>query len=83
MGVYALEIMLAGGIEICGVVTRSDDPSPGMWYKSVTELAQRNGLAVFKPTHINSPEFVGVAKDLSPDFRFRRGTVPTGSIVAS
>ena len=67
MGVYALEILFSSNVEICGVVVRDDDPSPGMWYKSVTELAQKNGLLILKPKNINSPDFVNIIKDINPD----------------
>ena len=48
------------------------------WEVDENSLESPQGIAISSELE---PNILGI--DLGPDFRFRRGTVPTGSIVAS
>ncbi len=70
MGVKALQELIDREIDLCGVIARWDDPSPGQWYPSVADLASECKLPLFKPKDINDPEFVAQMKALAPDLMF-------------
>lgn len=67
MGVLALDELVRQRADIVGVIVRSDDPTPGQWYPSVTERAEAHGLTVYRPKDINAPEFVEQVRKIKPD----------------
>ena len=70
IGVRCLEALLELGVEIKLVVTHQDNPSEEIWFGSVAETAQRNGIAVITPEDPNTPEVAGQLRQCKPDFIF-------------
>lgn len=70
MGALALKAFIEHGAPLKAVVARWDDPSPNQWYPSVSEIALKHGIKLFKPTNINEPDFVNQITDLQPDWLF-------------
>ncbi len=67
IGYYCLNELVKKKEKIVGVVCRHDDPYKGQWYKSVSELALKNKLNVFKPADINDAAFIKEIENLQPD----------------
>ena len=67
IGYHCLNELIKGKETIVGVICRRDDPYENQWYKSVTQLALKNNLKVFKPADINNINFVSKISNLNPD----------------
>ena len=67
MGCVCLSELIKQGEQIVGVIARDDDPNSSMWYGSVSKIAEKNKLTLFKPKDINDPSFCEKIKTLNPD----------------
>ena len=67
MGCACLNELIKQGEEIVGVIARDDDPNPSMWYGSLSKIAEKNNLKLFKPKDVNDPSFCEEIKALNPD----------------
>ncbi len=67
VGSECLDALIQRGEHIVAVFTHQDNPREHIWFKSVAELAQRHGIAVFKPESVNVPEWVTRIRELQPD----------------
>jgi len=70
IGVRCLEVLLELGIEVSLVVTHQDNESEQIWFGSVAELAERNGITVVTPHDVNSDAVTGLVSQCKPDFIF-------------
>ncbi|HEY1773938.1 MAG TPA: formyltransferase family protein, partial [Gammaproteobacteria bacterium] len=70
VGVRCLSVLLAHGIKVGLVVTHEDDPKEQIWFGSVKQLAELNGIPVITPADPNTPELAARLTALKPDFLF-------------
>ena len=70
IGYSCLKLLIDAGEEVVGVITYDDNPNENIWFKSVEELAQKNNIKVFKPSTINTTEFIEINRNLKPDIIF-------------
>lgn len=70
LGCFCLKELINRRENIVGVIARHDDPAPGVWYGSVSKIAEEKDLRVFKPKDINDHGFAKEIKNLRPDMLF-------------
>ena len=70
MGCTGLEAVLKCGFDVVAVFTHADSPSENIWFRSVAELAAKNGIPTFAPDDINHPLWVRKIRELEPDVLF-------------
>ena len=70
VGVRALEVLLARGIDVRLVVTHRDDPGEGGWFASVAERAARYGIETVTPERAELAALAPRLAALDPDFVF-------------
>lgn len=70
MGIAGLEALKRNGFEIASIFTHPDNPSENCWFGSVADWGRRNGIAVFSPEKINSPQWISRIRDLKPEVIF-------------
>ena len=67
VGYFCLRELLRQGARVGVVFTHEDSPSEEIWFASVQELAERNGIPC-RVTDINLPENVAFLRSMNPDF---------------
>ena len=70
IGVRCFETLLESGVNVRLVVTHQDDESEKIWFKSVAEVAKRNGITVITPETPNSEAVIEQVRQCHPDFIF-------------
>jgi methionyl-tRNA formyltransferase len=70
IGVRGLSVLLAHGVEVCLVVTHTDNPAENIWFGSVAELAALNEIPVITPADPNRPEVVEQIQNCAPEWFF-------------
>ena len=70
IGIVGLEALAREGFDIRAVFSHLDDPGENVWFGSVVEWAKRNRVQIFCPEKVNTPEWIGRIRDLSPDVIF-------------
>ncbi len=70
VGCVALEELLRAGATVPAVITHDDDPGEIIWFRSVRRLAEAQGLPVYAPQTVNTPEWVERIRGWEPDFLF-------------
>jgi methionyl-tRNA formyltransferase len=70
IGVRCLEALLELGIDVALVLTHQDNASEEIWFNSVEELANRNGIPVITPDDANTDAVVEQVSRCRPDFIF-------------
>ena len=70
VGVRCLEVLRAGGVDVCLVATHEDDPSETIWFESVATRARLYGIPVIEPEDPNRPETVARVRSAAPDLVF-------------
>ena len=70
IGVRCLETLLELGIEISLVVTHEDSESEQIWFDSVEDVAERNGIEVIKPDDANAVTVIERVSECKPDYIF-------------
>ena len=70
IGVRCLEALLELGVEVKLVVTHQDNESEQIWFDSVADVANRNGIAVITPDDPNSEAVIERISQCRPDFIF-------------
>ncbi len=69
VGYVCLDVLLRLGADIAAVVTHEDSPGEQIWFRSVRELAERNGLPVFAPERVTA-DWLDRLRAWDPDFIF-------------
>jgi len=69
VGYRCVEELLRQGAEIALVFTHEDSPTEEIWFSSVRELAEKNGIP-YLTTDISLPENVERVRAIAPDFLF-------------
>ena len=67
VGCRCLEELIRQGADIALVFTHEDSPVEEIWFSSVKEVAEKNGIP-WLTTEINLPENVALLRDIAPDF---------------
>jgi methionyl-tRNA formyltransferase len=70
VGVRGLSALLALGLDVRLVVTHADSPGETLWFQSVKDLAEADGLPVIAPADPNAPELIQRVRACSPDWLF-------------
>jgi UDP-4-amino-4-deoxy-L-arabinose formyltransferase/UDP-glucuronic acid dehydrogenase (UDP-4-keto-hexauronic acid decarboxylating) len=70
MGYVGLEALLRNGFDVRAVFTHADSADEQIWFRSVAELAARNGIPTFAPDDINHALWVHRIRELEPDVLF-------------
>lgn len=67
VGYRCVSELLRQGAEIALIFTHEDSPTEEIWFESVRELAEKNGIP-YLTTDINLPENVELVRETAPDF---------------
>ena len=67
VGYRCIEELLCQGVEIPLIFTHEDSATEQIWFSSVRELAEKNGIT-FLTSSINEPENIEKVRQISPDF---------------
>jgi len=70
VGHECLDALIRRGEKIIAVLTHQDDPNEEIWFRSVANLARRNGIPVYTPTSVNTPEWARRIREWKPDLIF-------------
>jgi methionyl-tRNA formyltransferase len=70
MGVIGLEALLRHGYELLGVFSHEDDPGEELWFNSVVNWCNDEGIDVYCPKDVNRAEEVDRIRELSPRIIF-------------
>lgn len=70
VGVRALKVLLARGIDIRLVITHEDNPGERIWFASVREVCREYGIACITPADPNAEDIVARVAALQADFLF-------------
>ena len=74
VGSLCLEELIKSGADIAAVFTHEDDPGENIWFRSVKEIAQRNGIPVRTPLKLDESEleyFLSLKPELVLSFYYR------------
>ncbi|MGD0843308.1 MAG: formyltransferase, partial [Geobacteraceae bacterium] len=69
VGYRCLEELLRQGAEVALVFTHADSPAEEIWFASVRELAEKNGIP-WLTTDINDPASIARLREIAPAFIF-------------
>ena len=67
VGYRCLEELLRQGAEVALIFTHEDSPAEKIWFLSVRDLADRNGIP-YLTSDINEPAGIDRLKEIAPDF---------------
>jgi methionyl-tRNA formyltransferase len=70
VGHDCLDVLLDRGEDIIAVVTHEDDPHEEIWFRSVADLARRNGVPIYTPLSVNTTEWIRRIREWKPDLIF-------------
>ena len=69
VGHRCIEELLRQGAEIRLIFTHEDSPTEKIWFESVRDLAERNGIP-WRTSDINDQDNVALLREIAPDFIF-------------
>lgn len=70
VGVRALSVLLALGVDVPLVLSHQDDPGENLWFDSVRELCEQAGIRCVTPENPNAPDWVQAVRTCAPDWIF-------------
>ncbi len=70
VGVRSIKTLLARGVQIDLVVSHEDSASETIWFESVAQLCQEQGIPRIAPDSPNTPELIAQIAEIAPDFIF-------------
>lgn len=70
IGVVGLEALVKEKFDIRAIFSHLDDPGENIWFGSVAEWAKENQVPVFCPQNVNTPEWIEMIRDISPEVIF-------------
>ncbi|MFR5881638.1 MAG: formyltransferase family protein [Cloacibacillus evryensis] len=74
VGCLCLEELIKDGANVAAVFTHEDDPHENIWFHSVKEIAEKNGIPVRTPKKLEADEieyFNSLAPELVLSFYYR------------
>ena len=70
VGYECLDVLLERGEDVIAVLTHEDSTTEEIWFRSVGDLARRNGIPVYTPFTVNSPEWIHRIREWKADLIF-------------
>jgi len=70
MGITGLEALKKENFDIQAVISHHNTPEENCWFGSVVQWSKRNGIPVYCPANVNTPEWINKIRDMSPDVIF-------------
>ena len=70
VGVNCLKALLSSGIQVDLVVTHQDDPNENVWFGSVAQLCEEQGIPYITPNANQLMDLVPQIQKLAPDYLF-------------
>ena len=70
IGIVGLKALTKEESDIRAIFSHLDDPSENIWFGSVSEWANKNQIPIFYPTNVNTPEWIEMIRNLSPEVIF-------------
>jgi UDP-4-amino-4-deoxy-L-arabinose formyltransferase/UDP-glucuronic acid dehydrogenase (UDP-4-keto-hexauronic acid decarboxylating) len=70
IGIVGLEALAQEKFDIRAIFSHLDDPGENIWFGSVAEWAKKNQIPVFCPRNVNTSEWVGMIRKISPEVIF-------------
>jgi methionyl-tRNA formyltransferase len=84
VGYECLNALLDRGENVIAIFTHEDSPDEEIWFRSVADLARRNGIPVHTPPTVNTPEWTARIREWNPDliFSFYYRSMISGGILS-
>jgi methionyl-tRNA formyltransferase len=70
VGVRCLKVLLAGGVDVALVVTHQDSASENIWFESVIQVCELEGIPWITPEDGKSPDLLAAVQAAKPDLMF-------------
>jgi UDP-4-amino-4-deoxy-L-arabinose formyltransferase/UDP-glucuronic acid dehydrogenase (UDP-4-keto-hexauronic acid decarboxylating) len=70
IGIVGLEALAQEQFDIRAIFSHLDDPGENIWFGSVAEWGKKNQIPVFCPKNVNTPEWIGMIREISPEIIF-------------
>ena len=67
VGYTCLDLLLSRGDNVIGLITHEDNPDEKIWFKTPALAAQEQGIPVFTPESVNTPEWIERIAAMKPD----------------
>ena len=67
VGFECLSVLVERKANVVALITHADDPRENIWFKTPATLAKENGIAVFTPDTVNTPEWTFRIANLQPE----------------
>jgi UDP-4-amino-4-deoxy-L-arabinose formyltransferase/UDP-glucuronic acid dehydrogenase (UDP-4-keto-hexauronic acid decarboxylating) len=70
IGIVGLEALAQEKFDIRAIFSHVDDPGENIWFGSVAEWGKKNQIPGFFPKNVNTPEWIGMIREISPEVIF-------------
>jgi methionyl-tRNA formyltransferase len=70
VGVRCLKVLLAGGVDVALVVTHQDSATENIWFESVIQVCETEGIPTITPEDGKSPDLLAAVQAAKPDLMF-------------
>ncbi len=70
IGIVGLKALTKEEFDIQAIFSHLNDPDENIWFGSVVEWAKKNEIPVFCPSNVNTPEWIGRIRKISPEIIF-------------
>ena len=67
VGYICLDLLIARGDDVVGLITHEDHPDEKIWFKTPAVAALEHGIPVFTPESVNTPEWIEKIAAMQPD----------------
>jgi methionyl-tRNA formyltransferase len=67
VGFACLDLLVRRGCDIIGLITHEDNPDEKVWFKTPAVAAAEQGIPVFTPDSVNTPEWRYRIREMKPD----------------
>jgi methionyl-tRNA formyltransferase len=67
VGHTCLDLLIARGDNVVGLITHEDHPDEKIWFKTPAIAALEHGIPVFTPASVNTPEWIKKIAAMKPD----------------
>ncbi len=67
VGYTCLDLLIARGDNVVGLITHEDHPDEKIWFKTPAIAASEHGIPVFTPESVNTPEWLEKIAAMKPD----------------
>jgi methionyl-tRNA formyltransferase len=70
IGIVGLEALAQEKFDIRAIFSHLDDPEENIWFGSVPEWGKKDQIPVFCPKNVNTPKWIGMIREISPEVIF-------------